>query len=159
KQIVALDKLLAEAGDKPSAAPLRRVRHALVRRAEVWNAIHALRSQQSAIAVSVPGESLAERYKELSAAITAAEEVIKASVHGPTWSKFLLLSELREVLVSDHADKPEGALEPIRQTLARYQRPGLTMRQRRYLRQPPLLALKNALLRVNDEPVDATRLM
>src|SRR5205823_2251082 len=38
-------------------------------------------------------------------------------------------------------------------------RPGLTMRQRRYLRQPPLLALKNALLRVIDEPVDAGRLL
>ena len=43
--------------------------------------------------------------------------------------------------------------------MARYQRPGLTVRQRLYLRQPPLLTLKNALWRVIDEPVDANRLL
>ncbi len=165
EQVKALDKLLAQAGEGPLAVPLRRVRHALARRVDVWKAVGAMLAQQTASSspVSVDGGDLASGFQELSAAVAEAEQFVSASPHGPLWVTFLMLPELRKATSEgtgpDHANRPQQAVELIRLAAARHQQQGLTAQQRRYLQRPPLAQLKNVLLRLIDEPVDAGRLL
>jgi hypothetical protein len=158
KQIRALDKILAEADGKPQAAPLRRLQHALVRRADVWKAVLDLRARPLAVAATAPSDKAATLAKEIASAIGEVERFMSQSEHGTAWSRFLLLPELRAVVESPSGPQTEAVAAASHRTLGRFDY-AATSRQRKYLRQAPLHALKNALLRATDEPIDTPCLL
>ncbi len=184
-QVDALDELLGQAGEVPLAVPLRRARHALARRVDVWTAGHAVLTQQAGGgAVSTAEAAPASALADLAAAINEAEQFLSVSPHRRLWVEFLMLAELRDALGSQAidtaaVDSDEAGSSPttlrsvaargvelarpvpelVRVAAARHQPREATLRQRRYLRRAPLMQLRNALLRLIDEPVDVNRLL
>jgi hypothetical protein len=153
----ALDKLLTQAEGEPVAASLRRTRHALERRVDVWKAIQAMNGRKHPTSAYGPQGDAAAARKDLSAKLAAAEQFLADAETGALWAKFLLLKELREAAGSAKTENIDKVIAQVRRVLARYGQPGMTVRQRLYLRQQPLWNLKSTLLRMTDEPVDVGR--
>jgi hypothetical protein len=157
EQSRALGKLVAEAGKDPQASLLRRVRHALARRVDVWKASQTLSARQDASQVSLSSATSAGESSHLAPAIAKAEQFLSGLETGSLWVEFLLLPQLREAAVASKEERSDKLMSLVRRSLARYQQSGMTVRQRLYLRQAPLVELKDALLRLTDQPVDVSR--
>jgi hypothetical protein len=153
RQLPAVDGLLTQVKSAAPASQLRRARHALERRLDVWQSVHELKRPSAKFA------GHAYHFERLSTALDGAQSFVDKSSDSAGWSAYLMLAELHQLAGGDSTTTPEQAAQILRRAVGRFRARGLWARQRRVLRSPQLAALKTELLRLLDEPVDTTRLL
>lgn len=140
--------------DETTAVELRLTRHALVRRLDVWESLHAA-SQRETAAVEPPSVRGA-RQLELCLAELAVQTAAAGEV-GRQWHDYLLLDALSGLPPTSCEDEAHRRL--ILDVLARLQRASASPEHREFLSRGPFAQLHEGLRLLIEEKLDAQRLL
>lgn len=157
--VAQAQRLAASLPDVELASRLRRAAYALTRRLAVWRQI----AQDAAAAV--PGNRLPEDDappadpQQLALCLAEIEALTHGSAEGRAWRDYLLMDSLRQ-----WADRPAASPKRLppnlaRQVLQRLAETPMSVAQRRFASDGPLLALRAELRRWAAEPVDAAEVL
>ena len=148
-----VDSLVEEKGEGPLAGKLRRVRHALVRRLDVWELALPIDG-------STPERDLpAADPERLALALGRFEAVLRGSDQSGPWREYLHLDALRNLTRSQTAMEDERTQLLARRVLRRLVKAKMTDRQRAFVTAGPLAALGSELQHWAAEPVDLGELL
>ncbi len=144
--------LRAALTESPSAAPWRRIVHALARRLEIWQL--APRVAQTSRELRPP--DAAERSR-LSSCLAEVAAMTRSDPSGAAWRQYLQLETL-QALAERRLDV-EGERRLALRTLDKLERAAFDERQRQFIATSPLAALDRELHHWIAEPVDPRRLL
>lgn len=143
---------LAQNEKRPgSRAAILRANYSVARRVEIWKQVRqALQGPTIPVALRRGDDSqIAQRLKAIEAELAVARQ-------GEAWSKYLLLTQLREVIGSGKAQTQH---QVARQILSRMDSDSLAPQQLKMLQASPYSELATALKHWADEPVDYRALL
>lgn len=138
--------LTALLGEGNRAVDLRRVRHALQRRVDVWELVSTLRRDAEIELAHADRQRLARSLAEFAAATSDSEQ-------GQRWRDYLLIDALHG-LGAEGPQTTEDERKLAQLVLRRLHRSRMSGEQRRFVNEGPLASLDEALRDWAAEPVD-----
>ncbi len=137
------------------ASDVRRARHALLRRLDIWTRLQTWRDTRPVgLALDRPDP------KKLTACLSEVRATLGDAEQAAAWRDYLLLDELSAALAGPDGQPAYGAdYSTAQKALARLNSRRLSPQQRKFLQTPPLARLSLELRRLTAEPVDARQLL
>lgn len=148
-----VESLVPEIGERATVIEILRVRHALVRRLDVWEMVPGMVSKELA---PTPGKATLDR---LNAAIDELEKITRqAGAEGAQWKRYLALDDLRRMMRSG-AMPPSDTQQLAREIVSRLERTDLTASQRKFVTSRAVVELSAALRPWTLSTLDPGRLL
>lgn len=154
--IDAADRLEVRLADRALRTELRRARHAVARRLDVWRGVHVARSRAAADSPAPEGQPLNQSLAEIAV-------LTDRSARGEGWRDFLLFRQLLDLTrQSDRKSDPVTATDQqalARRILGRLTATRMTNRQQAFLHRDAFAALDLRLRYWAQAPVDLRALV
>ncbi len=149
-----IDRLVRFVGEGQLAASLRRARHALVRRLDVWEMAQELLDENDAqFAIVQPDPH------ELAVALADVESLVRTADTGDRWRDYLRLDALDILVQSGQAHVTDRSRELAQQIVTRLERRDLDASQREFISTGPLAALGDQLQAWAIDPISVDELL
>lgn len=154
-QIASVDGLARRVEPESEVMWLLQVRYAALRRLEVWEAVHKLRSRPESPAStdSHRADSMVAQHIAAVAALTDGNE------QGRAWRQYLMLDALQAAAQDDDAQCAARRRELAQRVLGRLNATRLTGNQQRFANTEPMAALDRALRQWSAEEAQPDRLL
>jgi hypothetical protein len=151
----AVDAMVPQIKERSVAVELLRVRHALIRRLDVWELLPPLFGQETT--ETGPGQVAED---QLVKALNQLDAITRqAGAEGQQWRQYLALDSLRALTEGDDQVTGSDARHLSREVMSRLSREDLSESQRRFITSRPVADLAAAVLPWTLDPFHAGRLL
>lgn len=133
---------------------LRKAAYALERRLDVWRAAASLGADQWQHPSAVSGDP-----RKLSLCLASVESALPGTAQGQLWRDYLLLDALRQSAADREADEAEKKRQVAQWVLERIDETPMSGRQRQFINQPQVAALRAELRQWAADPVSPAALL